>query len=632
MPVGLHRTRLLRGIGLLAVYLVFTGNQAIRTTADNVPNRYLPWVVADRASLDLREVVEREGGRLPYYVAQIGDRQLSTFPLGTGLLGVPYALIGSHTLGRLPEPHVLLKAEKHIAALLATASVFFFFLAVRSRVGERAALATAAVFGLATPLLSCASQGLWSVTGELFFVTLALLLVFPADASKLRLAAGGLALGGAFLCRPTALLVAAGLSVLLLAERRRSGGWFVGAGALAVGAAGFFLDLQYGNPLGGYALLNLHDSMWNLAGLPEGLAGNLVSPSRGLLLYLPWLLLAPVGIRSAPRPLRLAWLLSLGLVTAFLVLGGAYTKWWGGFGLGPRLQTESAPFCALLVAPLLAGFAAAGLRRAVFLALLGFSILTQVLSAYRDQVSEWNLTADPDRRPEILWSLENSQLAATWLRHWEVSLPPYRPVVPQLRRAGEWIAVDLSEAANTRYDEDPFQPFPEGSPPSHYPRLDPHVVSLPGWFHFLPRGQLNAVTTCQGAEPPEIPLPPVRSRRLVAVFAAGGSNGAGRNNVAATAVVRFGNGGALEIPLRLDREVFEYWTSLRRTWPPKHRILAGSADDPDVLVWTVLKVHSQGRFVKSLQLTGSGHDTLGVTLLALSVEPIHRGPRRPNLL
>lgn len=622
VPAGLHRTRLLRGVGLLAVYLAFTGNQAIRSSGDNIPNRYLPWAVVSRGSLDLGGVIAPEGGHLPYYVARFGDRVLSTFPLGTGLLGVPYALVGSRTMGDLPADEALGKAEKHQAALLATASVLFFFLAVRSRLGERAALATAAVLALATPVLSCASQGLWSVTGELFFVTLGLWWIFPPEASKLRLALGGVAMGGAFLCRPSALLVAAGLFVWLLAERRRAG-WFAGAGALSVGAAAVFLYALYGHPLGGYASLNLHDSMWNLPGLPEGLAGNLLSPSRGLLLYLPWLLLAPAGLRSAPPPLRRVWWLSLGLVTAYLLLGGAYSKWWGGFGLGPRLQTESAPFCALLVAPLLSGFAAASLRRrAVLLGLLAVSIATQALSAYRDQVSEWNMTADPDRRPGVLWSLKNSQLAATWLRHWEVSLRPYKPVVPGLRRAGEWIAVDLSAAANTRYDRDPFQPFAKGSSPSHYPRLHPQVTGLPGWFHFLPRGRLNVVTTCQGAEPPEIPLPPVRSRRLIAVFAAGGSDRAVDGDVAATAVVGFANGGELEIPLRLGREVFEYRTPLRGNWPPKHRILAGEPADPDVLVWTVLRLHPRGRLVKSLKLAGSGQGSLGVTLFALNVEMV----------
>jgi hypothetical protein len=130
------------------------------------------------------------------------------------------------------------------------------------------------------------------------------------------------------------------------------------------------------------------------------------------------------------------------------------------------------------------------------------------------------------------------------------------------------------------------------------------------------------VTTCWGASPPEIPLPQVRTRRLLAILAAGGSTGEENGDVAATAILRFANGGALELPLRLDRDVFEYWTPLRRKWPPRSRIFAGSADDPDVLVWTVLRVHPRGRAVESLQLVGNGQGTLGVTLFALSVEQV----------
>jgi hypothetical protein len=401
--------------------------------------------------------------------------------------------------------------------------------------------------------------------------------------------------------------------------------------ALAVTAVCLFLFSLYGHPLGGYASLNLRSSMWSLAHLPEGLAGNLFSPSRGVLVHLPWLLLAPLGLKRAPKPVRLLWLVSLGLVAVFLVLAGGYVKWWGGFSIGPRLQTESAAFATLLLVPALVGYATLAKGwRILLLALVGFSGATQLLGAYRDQASAWNEVVDPDRRPEKLWSVRDSQLVATWSPRWNISLEPYEPFPLNVRQRGPWIAVDLSGVANARYDGDPFVCAARSSKFPHYPRLDPQVVSRPGRFEFAPRGRPNAVTICRDAEEVQIPLPRVRAHALYGILAAGGASETESERIAATAVVRFTNGTAQIFPLRLNRNVFEYRAHLRHPSPPDFRVYAGRPDDPDALVWTAFRIHRRGRTLESLRLVRPAGTRLGVTLLALSVETDSAEPRGPG--
>ncbi|MEK7862077.1 MAG: hypothetical protein AAB295_02295, partial [Chloroflexota bacterium] len=78
----------------------------------------------------------------------------------------------------------------------------------------------------------------------------------------------------------------------------------------------------------------------------EGLAGLLVSPSRGLLVYEPWALLALAALASAlARRGRVADRLAvLGVVWwLFLLLYATYAEWWGGRVFGPRFLDDLAP-------------------------------------------------------------------------------------------------------------------------------------------------------------------------------------------------------------------------------------------------------------------------------------------------
>jgi hypothetical protein len=370
----------------------------------------------------------------PHYAAtRVGGRLLPAFPMGTGLLAVPYTAAALALSGGRVDGALTARREKHAAALITVGAVLLFYLAAR-RFGWREGLGAAAVFALATPLPTSTGQALWTFTGEVFFLTLALFLVVPGEGARVRPALGGVAMGAAFLCRPTALFSALIIGLVLAASDRKGARRFAAGCATSCLAIALWQGALYGHPLGAYGITNIRTEMWG-GSVATALAGTLVSPSRGVLVWFPYLLLVPLAFRQtggvdANAALRRWWSGALAGAAIPLALASLYTKWWGGQGIGPRLAAEAAPFFALATIPLWR--TARGAVRALLLAAFAFAAATQVLAACNPAAAAWNGVVQVDDHPRVLWSVRDSQLAATWAPGWEVS-PAYERTIPRVQ-------------------------------------------------------------------------------------------------------------------------------------------------------------------------------------------------------
>ena len=412
--IGCHPLDLLL-IGVLPYYALVIGNGGILTSGDNQATRAIGVAVVQHHSLDVSSYPPFDRYRDHYSIVETGGRWLPRFPLGTGLLSVPYAAVA---LSVTPEPItdlLLRRWERHFSALLGCTAVVLFFLAVRQRVALRGAARATAVFAMATTVLSSVSQAMWSTSGEVCCLTLAMYLLFgDVPRPAWRSVGAGISLAAAFACRPTAVALAVMFMAVAAYEDRRSAVPLVLASAFGVGAV-CLLQLQlYGNVLGGYGLMNVQSGLWK--GVPlRGLAGNLLSPSRGLLVFFPYAIFLPLGLkRSAATGLRHWWMASASAVVFVLAASSFYGKWWGGASLGPRLLTEAAPFMALLTLPLIGSDERFRGWRAAFWATVAFAAATQVLLIYNPAANRWTGEAEVDSSPARLWSIRDSQLAAAW--------------------------------------------------------------------------------------------------------------------------------------------------------------------------------------------------------------------------
>ncbi|HEV8267643.1 MAG TPA: hypothetical protein VGR00_05400 [Thermoanaerobaculia bacterium] len=398
------------------LYVAFVANGEPLSSGDNLATSRLGPLIVQKRTLDLSSVAAFHEEPLPYAAVWVGDRLLPSFPLGTGLLSVPYAAAALVASSDETTTALFDRWEKHFASLLTVGAAVLLFLALRRRFGEKAAFGAALLFGLATPAFSTGSQALWSTTGEVFLICLVLFLVLggePPVPSAARLLAAGAALGGAFLCRPSALLAGGFVALAVIVEIRGKAWPLLAAAGLSVGLAAAWLGSLYGHPLGGYGLMNASASMW--APTTAGALGTLFSPSRGLVVFFPYVLLAGAGLAASSRPTKRWWLAAFGATVATYALAASYGKWWGGASLGPRLMSEASPFMALLALPLLTSFRERGRWRWTFLGTALFAAATQVLIVNSPAAIGWSARVDVDRNPESLWSLRDSQIVAAWL-------------------------------------------------------------------------------------------------------------------------------------------------------------------------------------------------------------------------
>jgi hypothetical protein len=386
----------------LLAYLA-TGNTL--GSGDSRPARYLPFSLLRQGNFDLDEFrALREApfpGYLeaPYYLRVREGHYVSAFSPGPALLALPvYAL--PVLAGVSPDSDWPALLEKASAAALTALSVLFLFLAARRASAEGPALGVAAIYAFATSCFSVSSQALWEHGPGQLCVAIALWLLARGDDRGLP--AAGLALAAAVLMRPTNLLVVAPLFLLvLLRSRGRPGRVLLLSAAPLLFLAAY--DTRYfGAPWSTGRDAILRAPQWVLAPVPT-LAGLLVSPGRGLLVYSPVLVFALAGLVLGcvrRRPLFPALAASTVL---FLGISSLRRTWWGGWCYGPRYLADLLPVLCLALLPVMEAARTRAWLRAAVLALAVPSVALHALGAFYYDLS-WDASVAVGLHPATLWS------------------------------------------------------------------------------------------------------------------------------------------------------------------------------------------------------------------------------------
>jgi hypothetical protein len=167
---------------------------------------------------------------------------------------------------------------------------------------------------------------------------------------------------------------------------------------------------MFGNLSGGYGVIGAAGQRFFGQPLWLGLAGLLVSPGKGLLVWAPFLVFLPLFLRRALADRRhraLALCLLGGFVLQLLLY--AKTDWRAGFSYGPRFLADALPLLGWLLAPVLPTLRRPG--RAVFVAAVVFSIWVQAVGAFRYQGgSDVVLFQDPGH----VWRLDKTPYLLEW--------------------------------------------------------------------------------------------------------------------------------------------------------------------------------------------------------------------------
>jgi hypothetical protein len=375
----------------------------------------------------------RRDGDLPYQVHRVGAAVYHYFPPGSALLSTPmvavlniFGISALDDAGRLDKRGAR-RLHRVIAALLVTLFGALVYAQARLLLTETwsVGLALAAVFS--TQGWSVASRALYSHTWQIALVAAALLLVLRHARGRGALHPAWLAtlLSWAYFTRPTAALSVAAVGLYLLLRARRALPAYVATGLAWLGLFCLYSQVLYADWLPPYFLA----SRLGNPRFGEALLGNLVSPARGVFVFLPQLLfVAWLCLRyraRLPDPMLVA--LAGGFLVCHWLVVSSFGHWWGGHGFGPRFMTDALPWLALLALQGLRAWRDAAAQRppaavrrtrleaAVGACLLGVALLIHGGGALSRCGHRWNVEpASVDERPERIWDWSDSQALAPW--------------------------------------------------------------------------------------------------------------------------------------------------------------------------------------------------------------------------
>lgn len=369
-----------------------------------------------------------------YQLEWINDHLYYYLPPGSSILSVPYvALLNLFGISAVNGDGTYnvendLKLQVSLAALLMAmlASIFYF----TSRLALPRAWSVLIALGSAwgTQVWSTASRALWSDTWGIFLLGVVVWMLAAAAAGKHRLRPLALAslLAWMYFVRPTYAVPILAITVYMLVYHSRLFVWYAVAGI--VWLAGFvgYSWHNFGQILPNYYVA----SRLTFSSFGEALAGNLISPARGLLIYVPVIFFVAYLLARYRKSLvfpRLA-LLSLTVIVAHWIITSGFPHWYGGHSYGPRLMTGIVPWLVLLGIlgvqamlrereQLTAVKPRTGWRiqNALGASLLLISMIINALGATEHATSLWNIRpVDVDQQPARIWDWRHPQFLAKW--------------------------------------------------------------------------------------------------------------------------------------------------------------------------------------------------------------------------
>lgn len=444
---------------------VYLANGTAISSTDNIPSSLWAFHWLDNHSLNfdlfrgghLYRTDTRHGADgIPHYFVEAPNGHLgSTYPIGNAILTFPiYVLFfvaikgaeffqglvaGSPVdLLRLTDPEfegALLSYQKLAATTVAALSVVVFYLIVRLKFNRAIACISTFIFAFATSTWVIGSQGLWQHGSSNLVVLCIVFCLFKANRCgggrrRLLLVLAGIFCGLLPGVRSTSLLYSlAAIAYALFMYRREAIFLLLGLPSLFISASWniYYFGFSLSNlVIGGYSRFGRQDASFTasfyqltVAQFVEGFLGLLVSPSRGLLIFSPVVLLAIPGVGQvwrwrAGKDEKLVICLTLAAGLVFLQYC-FFRIWSGGACYGPRYLTDILPMVGLAIAYLLAHWVEqwnqgnwrwSRLKLALLMFLIFWSTFTQAVGAFG--YTNWD--GIPYYTKERLWEWQDTQI------------------------------------------------------------------------------------------------------------------------------------------------------------------------------------------------------------------------------
>lgn len=428
-----------------AFFLVYNANFRDLDSVDTLPATLEPVSLLESQDLVLDEFQHRFNPQPAIWQAgfafgalqQRDDKIISSYPPGTAIIATPlYGALRAAGILKADSWLSYRLAGKLSASAIVALSAAAVFLCIVNIVGTAPAVLLTVAYGLGTGALSIASQALWQHGPGMLCLAIAVLLLLKVDdqerPSPWLVFFLGLLLAMAVVCRMFNVFAAGAVSGYLLLHHRRLLPAFLLPASILAALLLRHNYYQYGTLSGGYdAIL---DSQWHRSRnlveeglfnhpLPSGLLNTWFSPSKGLLIYSPFVIFAlapllfPVTKHRRVLPFIAIWIVIHSLVLA------KNTLWWGGTSFGPRYFLELS--CAFILLIAVSFPKLPNPLKGVLVLSIGLSVLIQVFGAYYAPCG-WAESPDVvDFNPERHWDWHDTEIERCLRRaHDEGRIPP----------------------------------------------------------------------------------------------------------------------------------------------------------------------------------------------------------------
>ena len=370
--------------------------------------------------------------RPAYQLVRINGRVLYRYPPGGSVLSLPFvAILNAAGLSAIDKdgeynPSAERRLQKLIASIATAATVVAIFMTAMILLPVSWSLVLAIAAATGTQFWSSASRALYSHTWEIFLAALVILELLRAEERREAVRPILLATLTAWLyfTRPTGALAIVAVTVFVLLFYRSGFVSYAVTGVVWGGLFLLFFWMTFGAALPDYYRLG---SRLDLASLPAVLAAVLISPSRGLFVFVPSALFVIYLVLRywQELPYRRLALLAIAIIAANVLVVSCWPVWWGGGAYGPRLLTDIVPWLALLGILGLRAIldhdrAGAGTRHsdsfkltlAVGAALTLAGIAINCQGAIARKTRTWNKQVDINHHPERVWDWRYPQFMA----------------------------------------------------------------------------------------------------------------------------------------------------------------------------------------------------------------------------
>jgi hypothetical protein len=405
----------------LITFIIFTASPVLERT-DAVWSLYVSMSMVKEHNVDLDEY--KDLLIMDYRLQEVDGHIYSYFPIGPSLIASPVvSFLEQFTLTKnekkwryyllhhAPSEYIL-ATEKLVASFLASIACTLMFLIAIRYLNFKSAVLVTLIFAFGTSLFSVASRGLWQHGPSILMLTTSIYIIELSQQKPWLISFSGIPLALSYITRPTNSISILILTIFIFINYRKE---FIPYLLFLLTVLGCFAIYNYSIY---QALLPPYFAANRIFISPyfaEAFVGNLISPSRGLLIWSPIFLLSGLGAIKSLRSFSIKDinLYFVVIIIAHWIAISSFPHWWGGASIGPRFFSDMIPYLTILLFPSFKWslIRQDWLRPQTFLIvfLIAMSIFVHYWSANSEYPGGWNDFPGIDSNPQRLWDWSDIQ-------------------------------------------------------------------------------------------------------------------------------------------------------------------------------------------------------------------------------